>query len=167
MAHLSCELWPEPGEHFFRDRALTHRRQRGPTCAATSLAIITGAEPDDFVPVINTQNPVSWSQALGKQGMKLAYLPTDIRRLKFFIDELVGYDDLFTVGFYSPLTADELLADPDPSGWHCGSHMVVLHRDTIYDPARDAPEPARAYNRLESFTKRLFRVVPASHPRGL
>jgi hypothetical protein len=167
MAHATAALWPDPDERFFRDRPVGHARQVGPTCVATSLAILTGADPRDFVGRINTQDPVSWSDALAPFGMKLAYVPTDVRRLRFYVDELIGYDDLFTLGFYTLHTPDELLADPDPSGWLCGSHMVVLHRDRVFDPNRPGPVPARDYDRLGAPTKRVFRVVPADHRRGL
>ena len=165
--NVATALWPNETDAFFRGRGLHSRVQEGATCVATSLAIVSGCEPAEFRDV-NTQNPVEWSDALRRFGMKLAYLPTDIRPVKFYIDELLRYDDLFVIGFYSNRDGREaILRTLDENGWLCASHMVVLHRDQIYDPARGTNVEARLYDRLDSHTKRIFRVVPADHPRGL
>jgi hypothetical protein len=134
---------------------------------ATCLAILSGADPGDFDGKINTQDPVSWSDALAPFGMKLAYVPTDVRKLRFYIEELVGYDDLFVLGFYLAQDPAALLQDPREDGWLCGSHLVVLHRDRILDPLEGTSVPAMDYCGLRCHTKRVFRVVPAGHRRGL
>jgi hypothetical protein len=134
---------------------------------ATCLAILSGANPGDFEGKINTQDPVSWSEALAAFGMKLAYLPTDVRKLRFYIEELVGYDDLFTLGFYLCREPATLLQNPQEDGWLCSSHLVVLHRDRIFDPLEGTSVRAVDYGGLECHTKRAFRVVPVGHRRGL
>jgi hypothetical protein len=105
MADKIARLWSNPEDVFFRNMEVKPRRQKGETCVATCLAMLTGEEPDALQKRVekqlNTQDPVSWSDALGSHGMKLAYLPTDVRKLKFYIKELVEYDDLFLLGFYS------------------------------------------------------------------
>lgn len=167
MADATAPLWPNTTDAFFRTRELRHARQVGPTCVATSLAIAAGTDACDIAGSINTQDPVSWSAALGRFGMKLAYLPTDARKLRFYIHELVKLDDLFVVGIYTPFDPVSILADPRLDGWVCGSHLVVLHRDRIYDPLREEPTDALRSDRLDCHTKRAFRVVPVRHPRGL
>ncbi len=51
--------------------------------------------------------------------------------------------------------------------WVCGSHIVILQGGDIIDPARGDRMPALEHRGMEKFTKRIFRVVPANHPRGL
>jgi len=155
-------------ENYFRDLRLTHRRQIGGTCVSTGLSLLTGQEPPTIRDQINTQDPVSWSDYLVGHGMKLAYCSTDLRRLKFFLPEMLAIDDLFAIGIYSPDDLEHIGRDPDQSGWICGSHFVLLHRDAIYDTASETgPIPATDYDRQECFVKRIFRVVPTGHPRGL
>ena len=53
-----------------------------------------------------------------------------------------------------------------------GAHIVILHRNMIIDTAKGCALPVREYdwrgNDLgELFAKRIFRVVPATHPAGL
>jgi hypothetical protein len=91
-------LWPNTGEAFFRTATFTVQRQVGPHCVFTVLAILTEQTPEQFQGRINTQNPVSWSEALAEYGMKLAYCPTDVRKLKHYLPELIALDDLFTSG---------------------------------------------------------------------
>ena len=162
----STTLWPYTEEHFFRDRELKPRGQFGSTCVSTALAVLTGAEPESFQGVVNTQNPVSWSEALRDYGMKLAYCPFDVRKLKHYMEELLQLDDLFLLCYYSPMNPS-LLADPDSTGWVCGSHVVVLHRDQVLDSLLGYQAPANQHDCRHHYTKRLFRVVPVDHPRGV
>ena len=76
-------------------------------------------------------------------------------------------DDLFTISTYSPTCPSFIGAEPDDTGWICGSHFVVLHRETIYDSVLDGPVPLSEYSDCTRYVKRLFRVVPKDHPRGL
>lgn len=167
MADATAPLWPNATDAFFRKLELRHARQVGPTCVATSLAMVAGTDACDVAGHVNTQDPVSWSAALGRFGMKLAYLPTDARKLRYYIHELVKLDDLFVIGIYTPFDPAAILADPQPDGWVCGSHLIVLHRGRVYDPLREGPADALGCDRLDCHTKRAFRVVPARHPRGL
>lgn len=160
-------LWPDLAESFFRDRSFVAVRQEGPHCVSTSLAILTGQPPERFQGVVNTQNPVSWSDSLGPWSMKLAYCPTDARKLGFYMDELLAYDDLFVLCYYIPVDAHAILADPDERGWVCGSHIVVLHRSLILDPASGTATEAMRHTCNARHTKRIFRVVPAEYRRGL
>jgi len=99
--------------------------------------------------------------------MKLAYCPTDLRRLKYFIPEMLEIDDLFAIGIYSPENVIGIGREPDEKGWVCGSHFIVMHRDRIFDTARDEPVTAAKYPRLECYVKRIFRILPDWHSRGL
>jgi len=163
----NCPLWPTRDNHFFRDLTLAPLRQNGPHCVATVLAILSRTALESFMGRINTQDPLSWSDSLREFGMKLAYCPSDTRRLKFYLEELVALDDLFTLSYYTAESPEIILVDPDASGWVCGSHLVLLHRDRIIDPAWGEAVRARDHHCSERYTKRLFRVVPADHPRGL
>jgi hypothetical protein len=164
---LSCRLWPDHTKRFFAGKALRPLKQRGPHCVSTTLAMLTGAEPECFQGRVNTQDPASWSEALREWGMKLAYCPTDVRRLRFYLPELLALDDLFTLSYYTPGRGRSILANPDADGWVCGSHIVILHRDRIFDPQSGDVTAARDHGCLHLHTKRIFRVVPADHPRGL
>ena len=170
----SAPLWDEetdsePLGPFFRDIELQHTLQNGPTCVPTTLAMIarsTGADvgPDDFKPIINSQSPHSWSKALEPYGFQLAYCNQDLRRLDYYIDELIDYNDLFLVSFYSV----DPPSDPDENGKLCTAHIVTLYRDQIFDTAKRGSfgvSKAKQYSRLDRQTKRIFRVVPFGHPR--
>ena len=172
----SAPLWDveesdEPVGPFFRDLQLNHIVQSGPTCVPTTLAMVanaTGADvgPGDFMSIINSQSPHTWSKALEPYGLQLAYCNQDLRRLDYYIDELIDYDDLFLVSFYSI----DPPSDPDVNGKLCTSHIVTLHRGQIYDTAKKGAagvSSANQYSRLERPTKRIFRVVPRGHPRCL
>ncbi len=160
-------LWPRDDEVFFRDQRFRVVRQSGPHCVSTVLAILTGETPETFQGSVNTQDPVSWSEALLPYGMKLAYCPTDARKLKHYIEELMHLDDLFTLSYYTTLDHEKILGEPDSRGWVTGSHIVVLHRRCILDPQSGTKVDARDHPCLEYYTKRVFRVVPKDHPRGL
>ena len=154
-------------EHYFRDLVIEPLDQRGPTCVSTCLAMLTGRRPEDFQGNINTQDPVSWSAALQPYGMKLAYFPHDARKFKFYIEELIALDDLFVLSFYTTRNPNQILADPDSTGFVTQSHFILLHRDKIFDSAGYGCTPACEHRCLEHHTKRIFRVLPATHARGL
>lgn len=169
--NFSSAIWENAKEHFFRDRELKPATQNGPHCVSTALAILTGKPGTHFLRLqkkgkLNTQDPFSWSEALKPSGMKLAYIPFDVRKLSFYMDELVSLNDLFLLCYYSGRGTD-ILRDPDEKGWVCGSHVVVLHRDQIIDPLRGERVFAFEHHCNGCHTKRLFRVVPLDHPRGL
>jgi hypothetical protein len=165
-AHTGLWSPPEPAPHFHH-LSLTHRVQIGGSCVSTGLSLLTGEEPASIRSQLNTQDPVSWSRYLQRHGMKLAYCSTDLRRLRHYVDELLAHDDLFTLSTYSPGNPHDIGEEPDSSGWICSSHFVVLHRDTVYDTRFDHPVPLRDYCDLNRYIKRLFRVVPVDHARGL
>ena len=170
----SAPLWDshedgEPMGPFFQDLGITHIKQSGPSCVPTTIAMLakaTGAEvdPEDFMPLINSQSPHTWSKALAPYGMQLAYCNQDLRRLEYYLDELIEHDDLFLVCFYSLDPPYE----PDEDGKLCSAHIVTLHKDVLIDTAklgRFAQGKARDYHRLARQTKRIFRVVPSGHGR--
>ena len=165
--HANSTLWPNDGEHYFRDRNLRPLLQSGPHCVSTSLAMLTDATPEHFQRSINTQDPVSWSEALRPFGMKLAYCPTDARKVEHYLPELLRLDDLFTISYYTPDEPAAILRDPNDAGWVCGSHIVVLHRDRVLDPAWGQTIAADAFRGRRFHTKRVFRVVPSTHSRGV
>jgi hypothetical protein len=83
------------------------------------------------------------------------------------MDELVRIDDLFTLSYYSSLDPKEILGEPNDRGWVTGSHIVILHRRAVLDPALGLSTDAFAHPCNDHHTKRVFRVVPADHARGL
>jgi hypothetical protein len=171
VSSINWSLWPNREEHYYRDRLIEPFTQSGLTCVATALGSLTGKGPEYFLNrqqagKLNTEDPVSWSEALHPFGMKLAYIPFDARKLRFYMEELVALDDLFLLSYYSGLSLD-ILRDPDENGWVCESHVVVLNRDRIIDPALGESRPASNHWCNGCHTKRLFRVVPVTHSRGL
>jgi len=165
--NAKSNIWPNKDENFFRDRKIKPMKQNGRHCVSTTLAMLTNREPQDFQNhSVNTQDPVDWSNALKKDGMKLAYCPYDVRKLNFYIDELIDLDDLFLLCYYIPI-GPEILKDPDESGWVCSSHVVIMHRDKIIDPMGGVVQPAKDHKCNQYYTKRIFRVLPIKHPRGL
>lgn len=163
----ASRLWPRENKSFFRNRTFSVIRQRGPHCVSTVLSILTGTPPEQFQGKINTQDPVSWSEALRDANMKLAYCPTDMRKMKHYMKELVALDDLFTLSYYTTKDPNAILGEPDNNGWVTGSHIVVLHRNKILDPKFGEETDAFDHECNEHYTKRIFRVLPADHPRGL
>jgi len=166
--HIS-HLWPDPQENYFRDREFTPQQQIGPTCVATTLSVLTN-QPVSTVQAfgINTQDPVSWSEYLSNYGMKLAYCPTDVRKLRFYMHELISLNDLFLISYYSLRSnADQILGEPDENGFLTGSHIVTLHKNMILDTANGYSNQAIDHACNNAHTKRIFRVVPDHHHRGL
>ena len=164
---MSSPLWPSKGENFFRNFVINPLKQQGPHCVSTVLAMLVNTSPEKFQESINTQDPVSWSNALKKHGLKLAYCPNDIRKLRFYADELLQLNDLFTLSYYTVKNSVEILHDPDASGWICGSHIVILHKGQIIDPASGKRYIMSDHKCLNFHTKRIFRVVPSDFQRGL
>lgn len=162
-----CHLWPNNTEHFFQDAELIPLMQTGPHCVSTVLGILTCNRPQVFQGNINTQDPYSWSIALKKYGMKLAYCPADVRKIKFYMQELMELDDLFTLSYYTSNDKNVVLGDPSDHGWICSSHIVVLHRDKIIDPQTGIENNAKDHGCNNFHTKRIFRVVPLDYGRGL
>ena len=163
---LNSRLWANTDEHFFRDQKYVVVKQKNLNCVVVVLATLSGASPDHFKGVINTQNPVSWSEALKSWGMKLAYCPCDIRKLRYYMEELIELDDLFLLSYYTPVSK-RILKDPNENGWIGHSHIVILHGANIYDSKFEQAVPAKKHICNKHYTKRIFRVVPIGHDRGL
>ena len=166
LFNKKSKIWPNMTEHFFRDQEIRPVKQEGSQCVAASLSVITGESLRYFQEKINTQDPISWSDTLHLWKMKLAYCPVDIRKLRFYMDELVALDDLFLLSYYNPIGV-EILRDPNEKGWICGSHIVVLHRDKIIDSRKGDIKLANQHKCNNHYTKRIFRVVPNDYIRGL
>ena len=169
-----CPIWKDSSDGpFYRSVVVKHRQQMGPTCVSNVLAMIASHRPEEFQKprcYLNTQCPVSWSDALRQHGKKLAYCATDCRRLKCYLPELITLSDLFVVSYYTGMSdehPEHITADPDEDGLIIGSHIVVLHLDKIYDSAKYNGDGLDAYEYGEKFVKRIFRVVPADYHRGL
>ena len=181
-ASKCCPLWRDrtgasPGP--FWDVAAFEARggmmQSGPTCVSNSLSLLTlgAAPPEAFqgeASGVNTQDPVTWSQALKRFGKKLCYTSSDTRRLSWFVPELLALNDVFTVSYYT----GDFQSDPDETGWVCGSHIVVVAGGKLYDSCAggelnplplDHPTFDSRYG--TRFLKRIFRVVPESYPSEL
>ena len=160
-------LWTNEKENFFGDRGITPKRQMGKHTISTVLSILSGEKPEHFQEKVNSQDPVSWSQSLEPFGMKLAYCPYDIRKVHFYMDELISYNDLFLLHYYNKgSSVDDIMKDPD-SGFVCGSHVVILHKDRIIDTKRGDFLLAKEHECMQAHTKRIFRVVPANYKRGI
>jgi hypothetical protein len=164
---FNSHLWQDKEEKFYSDNQFHPIKQRGPHCVSTVLAMLAGTDPEQFQGVVNTQDPVSWSDSLQKWGMKFAYCPTDVRKLRFYMTELIELNDLFTLSYYTTLDKDVILGEPNEKGWICGSHIVILHRDKILDPATGMTTNAQEHRCNDFHAKRVFRVVPANYQRGL
>ena len=160
-------VWNEKNTKYFSEKTLIPIAQEGPHCVSTCLAILTNKTPEYFQEIVNTQDPVSWSDALKPFGMKLAYCPTDLRKLKYYLDELVDLDDLFVLCYYTTNDPIEIFKEPRSDGWICGSHIVILHHDQIIDPAKGVTIPFNDHGLEEKYTKRIFRVLPVDSERGL
>ena len=163
----NSRIWPDSRAHFFTNVSINPLRQNGPHCVSTCLGMLTGLAPEHFQTRINTQNPSSWSDALRPYGMQLAYCSTDVRKIKYYIPELVSYEDLFVLCYYTSSEEKEIMREPDPSGWLTGSHIVILQNYNIFDPARGIGENAYEHSCNIYHTKRIFRVVPTDHPRRI
>lgn len=59
--------------------------------------------------------------------MKLASCSTDVRKLKFYINELISIDDLFTLSYDTTLDLQIILGNPNNNGWITGSHILILY----------------------------------------
>lgn len=170
-ADSNCHLWStrqqEEQDLSFAGWKVTPHVQASRQCVRTVLGMLTGRAPEEFDQIVNTQDPVSWSDALERDGMKLAYCANDVRKLKHYADELISLNGLFTLSYYTS-ASNHILRDPHPkTQWLCSSHIVILHGSLIYDPASGEAVPLKEHKCLECHTKRIFRVVPLSHPRGL
>ncbi len=161
---LTSPIWPNKEEKFFPEFKISPLKQESKRCVSTALGMLSGRDPKYFYNKINTQNPISWSDALKEFGLKLAYCTCDVRKLKFYIDELISYDDLFLLCYY---LSDDSLRDPNGNGWLCSSHVVILYKDEIYDPASGTKIFALDHSCNDYHTKRIFRVVPVDYHRGL
>ena len=167
----TAPIWhSETKSKFFQDLVIKHTKQIGPSCVATTLSMLVNsmgyeATVEDFKAITNSQSPHTWCDALKNFGLQLAYCNVDLRRLDYYIDELISHDDLFLLSFYSGSPP----YDPDVNGKLCTAHIVTLHKDTIYDTARHSSFGgvclAKHYDRLDNPTKRVFRVVPLGHKR--
>ena len=163
---FNAALW-NADEDFFSSKEIKPIKQAGPHCVSTVLSMLTNQKPEYFQSSINTQDPVSWSIALNPFGIKLAYCPSDCRKIKFYADELVKINDLFLLSYYTSKNNNEILADPNDQGWVCPSHIVILHKSKIIDPAQGNETNIYEHKSLEKHAKRIFRVVPNNHPRGI
>ena len=166
------EIWPYERKHYFHNLKIKAIQQRGPTCVAHCLAMMTGTDPQYFIDLmqrelIDIQDPRTWSDALKPFAMKLAFVPSDIRKMKHYMNDLVAKDDMFALCYYSSTDPDDLLTEPDGDGWLTGSHIVLLHRDIIYDSKTGMAMGALDHECCEKHTKRIFRVVPLEEERGL
>ena len=165
---LRGKIWSgKSSVRHFQQRKIKHAQQKGGTCVSTGLSLLTGEAPEKINAQINTQDPVTWSNYLLKYGMKLAYCNTDFRRLRHYVRELLDLDDLFVVCTYTPTNPNMIGKEPDESGWVCGSHFTLMHRDVVHDTRFTDSVLIQDYRDLDRYVKRIFRVVPSDNPRGL
>ena len=172
---LYSPLWADDEVPFWPDLKLNPLNQadveaRGGTCVPTSLAMIATAIsgkaviPERFMEgdlSVNTQSPQDWSDKLQKVGGQLAYCNSDSRNLENYIAELIEYNDLFIIGFYSGIPERDTEAGKSTGG----SHMVTMYQDKIYDTNGGTVSDANKYPRTDCMVKRIFRVVRKGHPR--
>ena len=174
MPNAYSPLWGDDDGPFWPSLELTILDQTeygSGTCVPTSLAIIASAlhgqevDPSCFMTgdlAVNTQSPQDWSDKLGEFGAQLAYCNFDARNLSQFIPELIEYDDLFVIGYYTR----EVKREAEIGTTSGGSHMITMYKDKIYDTARSGSfHDARTYIMQDCMIKRIFRVVPKDHAR--
>ena len=171
---VRSRIWSDGDNKFFPDLDLQPVIQKGPACVATALATASGTNPGHFLdfPGFTNMNPVSWSDALTNFNMKLAYCPTDTRKVKYYADELLQCDDLFIIGYYSPnykhKDETDILLDPADDGKESAlSHAVILYKDKIYDSKNGTVTQFKEHQCIECHTKRIFRFVPSDYKRGI
>lgn len=87
--------------------------------------------------------------------------------MKHYMRELVELDDLFTLSYYTTTDPNAILGEPTNGGWVTGSHIVILHRNKILDPQSGTDTAAFDHECNDYHTKRIVRVVAATHVRGL
>ena len=160
-------LWPDESQRFFPSFVIHSTVVPGCFSIASIIASLTGGELEAIMDRIQANDPRSWSMVLQEFGMKLAFCPTDVRRVIHYLDELVALNDVFILTFYTPERPPRILAEPDNLGWVCGMHSVLVVRDMIYDPYLDVRQRIYAHHCRHFHTKSIFRVVPARCPRGI
>lgn len=166
-------LWRDDEGPFWKKLEFEILRQRDyghSTCVPTSLAMVASAlsgqtiSPYTFMEgdqQVNTQSPQDWSDKLQHYGAHLAYCNFDGRNLSMYLNELVKYNDLFLIGFYS----DQPKGDAEVGQTSGSSHMITLYQNKIYDTASMSIQDAVEYDRRNCAVKRIFRIVPKDHPR--
>ena len=160
------QLWPDKNEQYFSEKNITPICQKRAHCIPTLLAMLTDMQPKYFHKRVNKEDPLSWSKTLEPFDMKLAFCSFDIRKIKFYIDELIEINDLFLLSYYDPI-GHIILYDPDQDGWICGSHVVILYQNTVFDPIYGTVTLLKDHECIEHHTKWIFRVIPKDHKRGL
>ena len=160
-------LWPDSSQRFFPSLQLNSSPVPGTFSIASIISSLTGADLETIMDQVEANDPLSWSLVLSEFGMKLAYCPTDVRRVIHYLDELVKLNDVFIVSFYTPERPPRILAEPDNLGWVCGMHSVLILRDMVYDPYLDVRQSIYAHHSRHFHTKSIFRVVSADCERGL
>ena len=172
IPNQTWEIWRGDDNTYFKDLTIQHKKQLGPSCVATTLSLIVEslgftADVDHFKRVTNSQSPQTWSDSLKPFGLQLAYCNTDVRRLRYYVEELASLKDLFLISFYST----DPPFDIDKNGKLCTAHIVTMHEDRIYDTAKNVDNGGvskfQSYSRLNMPVKRIFRVVPLGHARCL
>lgn len=160
-------LWPDNSQSFFPSLQLHSAPVPGTFSIASIIASLTGGDLEVIMDKIGANHPVSWSRVLEDYGMKLAYCPTDIRRVIHYLDELVALNDVFILTYYTPERPSRILSEPDNLGWICGMHSVLVLRDMVYDPYLDIRQRIYAHHSRHFHTKSIFRVVLKECERGL
>jgi hypothetical protein len=80
---------------------------------------------------------------------------------------IVNTQDPTTLSYYTSIDPNVILGNPNDEGWVCGSHIVVMHRDKILDPAIGTITSAIEHHCKDFHTKRIFRIVPINYDRSL
>ena len=121
----------EPHGPFFEALSMEHVKQVGPSCVATTLSMVANATGAHLARGLQGRDQFSGTAHLvgGAEALRTAtgLLYNDVRRLAYFVDELVAYDDLFFLCFYS----EDPPSDPQPSGsCHRPSSLCTATRST-------------------------------------
>lgn len=114
---------------------------------------------------VGKEDPYSWSAALQRHGMKLAYCNTVPVALAHYVEELLALDDAFLIRVYTD-KVNKITAPLDHKGTNGGSHVVLLISGKIYDPSGVIYDLKLSHH-AQYMTKGIFRVVDASYPRGI
>jgi hypothetical protein len=88
-------LWPDTTERFFASLHLHSAPIPGTFSIASIIASLTGGDLEQIMDRVEANDPLSWSLVLQEYGMKLAYCPTDVRRMIHYLEELVALNDIF------------------------------------------------------------------------
>lgn len=152
-----CIDFTDDGTRYYDDLEVLHLKQVVNACVPTSIASVVGEDPSIFYKTMNNCCPISWSKHLKSFGMKLKVQNATFRPFAKLLEDLKKTGYLYLVGVYCGQLRH--IEQHARKGTTCPSHMFVVHKGKVYDPAQSEKIDA-APHYAEHWVKRLFRVVP-------